>query len=164
MAATTGIDAGMEAPAFEGTDEGGHRHRLAEYRGQTLLLCFLPPERPGAASPRDLYAAFPGSQRQDLFILGVQQGTVQQVGAWKRRSQAPFPILADPQGRICAAYGMTAALARGRGMSFAAIGPDGVIKLVLKRVNNPRHVYELLKRAASGRRRTARPRSKRGAA
>lgn len=160
MAATTSIDAGMEAPPFDGTDEQGHRHRLAEYRGQTLLLCFLPPERPDV-TPRDLYKAFPGSQRRDIFLLGVQQGTVRQVGDWKRRNQAPFPVLADPRGSLCAAYGMTEALTRGRSLSFALIGPDGVLRLLLKRVDSPRHVYELLKRAAPGKRRTVRPRSRR---
>lgn len=139
------LETGSPAPPFEGTDENGHMHRLSEYRGQTLVLMFLPHDtgRPG----RDRHAHFPGSQLEGVYLLGVMIGTPEKVGEWKRRSEAPFPILADVHAAVTKAYGMMELMAREHHPGFVAIGPDGSVKVVLKHRGKPGHVYELLKRA-----------------
>lgn len=141
---TTHLEAGMAAPPFDVSDELGHRHFLSGYAGQTLVLCFIPAQAPGLSS-RNFGEAYPGSQKKDIFLLGVMVGTPHTVGEFKRRVRAPFPILCD-DGRITAAYGVTSVMNAGRNMAFFAVGGDGVLKLVLKHARNPRHVYELLAR------------------
>jgi len=143
---TTVLEAGMQAPGFDATDEQGKKHTLSGYAGQTLVLCFIPAQAPGLAR-RDFHEAYPGSQKRDIFLLGVMVGTPHAVGEFKRHVKAPFPILCD-DGRITAAYGVTSVMNAGRNMAFFAIGPDGALKLVLKHARNPRHVYELLGRVA----------------
>jgi thioredoxin-dependent peroxiredoxin len=143
MATLHSLEIGSPAPGFDASDEQGHRHRLNEYRGQTLLLVFLPAQRSRPA--RDVVEAYPGTGKQAIYLLGVQRGTPQQIGEAKRRSRAPFPILADADGHIAEAYGVSETLAKGQ-MAYVAVDAEGHVKLVLKRVSNPRHVYELLKR------------------
>lgn len=148
MATTTPsqhLEAGSVAPAFEASDEQGKRHRLSEYSGQTLVLCFLPHDtgRPG----RDQREHYPGSALKDVFMLGVMIGTPQMIGEWKRENRAQFPVLADTHAAIANEYGMMDLLAREHHPGYVAIGPDGRVKLVLKHPSKPGHVFELLRRA-----------------
>ena len=142
---TRALQAGEAAPSFDLSDEQGKRHRLSGYRGQTLVLCFIPPQAPGLPS-RDFGEAFPGYQRKDVFMLAVMQGTPSRIGELNRHLKVPCPILCD-DGRLAAAYGVENVMAAGINMAFFAIGVDGIVKLVLKHARNPRHVYELLGRA-----------------
>jgi len=141
---TTYLEAGAAAPPFDASDEQGHVHRLSGYAGKTLVLCFIPAQAPGLAG-RNFHESYPGSQKEDIFLLGVMIGTPKSIGEFKRHVRAPFPILCD-DGRITAAYGVTSVMNAGRNMAFFAIGPEGDIRLVLKHARNPRHVYELLAR------------------
>lgn len=137
------VSVGTTAPEFSGSDEQGHRHRLSEYAGSTLVLCFLPhPE--SIPSGRDLSGSFPGARKKDVFILGVMTGTPQTVGRVRAHNRIPFPIVCD-DGRIAATYGLD----RGNGARFAifVIDPAGVLKGLYKNLDNPRHLSELLSRA-----------------
>lgn len=139
------LEPGSVAPGFEASDEQGKMHRLGEYGGQTLVLCFLPHDtgRPG----RDHREQYPGSALKDVFLLGVMIGTPQKVGEWRRQNKAGFPVLADTHGEISREYGMMELMAREHHAGFVAIGPDGRVRLVLKHPSKPGHVFELLKRA-----------------
>lgn len=139
------LEPGSVAPSFDDTDEQGKRHQLGGYRGQTLVLCFLPHDtgRPG----RDHREQYPGSALKDVFLLGVMLGTPQTIGEWKRHNKADFPILADAHGEISKSYGMMDLMAREHHPGYVAIGPDGRVKLVLKHASKPGHVFELLKRS-----------------
>ncbi|MBI4347145.1 MAG: redoxin domain-containing protein [Elusimicrobia bacterium] len=135
------VAVGDAAPDFSGTDEAGHMHRLAEYRGKTLLVCFLPrPEH--IPSGRDLSGRFPGSRQKDVFILGVMPGSPQSVGKARAARRIPFPMVCD-SGRIAADYGVDGKTSR---FTIFAIGPDGRVKAVYKNLDNPRHLNELLNR------------------
>jgi peroxiredoxin Q/BCP len=41
------LEVGQSAPAFELPDENGHIHRLADYKGKTLVLAFYPKDFTG---------------------------------------------------------------------------------------------------------------------
>lgn len=138
------LEIGEYAPGFDAIDEQGHRHRLYEYRGQTLVLMFLPHDTGRAG--RDYNEHFPGTKLQGVYLLGVMIGTPQTIGEFKRRNQAAFPILADARAELSKEYGMMELMAREHHPGFAAIGPDGRVKAVIKHRSNPRHLYELLKR------------------
>lgn len=142
--ATIQLTRGLPAPPFEASDESGHMHRLGEYRGQKLLLCFLPADLEGGG--RDLAEAFPGERTQDILLLGVMIGDPAGVGKFKAANRVPFPILCDAQAKIVDAYGMRELLTVERHRGFVAVNEEGEIELVLKRHSNPRRVYELLKR------------------
>ncbi|MBI4423671.1 MAG: redoxin domain-containing protein [Elusimicrobia bacterium] len=146
MAETTETLAfGAPAPEFEAVDEQGHRHRLSEYRGTTLVLCFLPPEDKDRGP--DAMAAFPGNRRRDIFLLGVMKGAPQAVGKAKARRSLPFPVLADPAGRIAADYGVSFEKAAAPRYAFFVIDPEGRLKRAFKNFHNFRHLAELLRRA-----------------
>ncbi len=130
------IVAGSRAPDFSRTDEQGHMHRLAEYRGRTLVLCFLP-------RPEELGGVFPDISQKDVFILGVMAGSPSTVGLARAKHRIPFPLVCDT-GTIAADYGLTGKTAR---YSFFVIAPDGTLKAVYKNLDNPRHLSELLHRA-----------------
>lgn len=141
---TTALEPGAQAPFFSASDEQGHIHRLTGYAGTNLVLCFFRPDLAQSdVHPRDFAEAYPGLRKKDIFLLGVHHGSVQAAGELSRHRSVPFPIIADPEGRIFQAYGISE---KNGPLSLVAIAADGRVKLVLKHRSRPQHVIDLLGR------------------
>jgi thioredoxin-dependent peroxiredoxin len=102
------ISAGIPAPAFELPDDTGAIRRLAEFKGQPLILYFYPEDdTPGcikeACNFRDDYSAY---QKAHVTILGVSPDTVESHVKFKEKYQLPFPLLADVGHKLCDQYGV----------------------------------------------------------
>jgi thioredoxin-dependent peroxiredoxin len=154
MATLTEIAVGDLAPDFKLSDEQGKMHRLSDYRGSTVILYFYPRDNtPGctqeACDFRDSYKMF---RHKDAFLLGVGPDTVQSHGKFKLKHNLPFPLLADPDHKVCEAYGVWKEKTlygrkfMGVERSTFVIDPQGKIRLILRKVKVPGHVAELLKR------------------
>ena len=101
------LSAGIAAPAFELLDDAGTMRRLADFRGQPLVLYFYPEDdTPGcikeACNFRDDYSAY---QKARVTILGISPDSVESHVKFKEKYQLPFPLLADVGHKICDAYG-----------------------------------------------------------
>lgn len=102
------ISNGIPAPDFELMDDTGTLRRLADYRGQKVLLYFYPKdETPGctteACSFRDDYSAYLDA---NVVILGVSPDSVKSHAKFKAKHSLPFPLLADPTHEVCILYGV----------------------------------------------------------
>jgi peroxiredoxin Q/BCP len=89
-------------------DDTGTLRRLADYRGQKVLLYFYPKdETPGctteACSFRDDYSAYLDA---NVVILGVSPDSVKSHAKFKAKHSLPFPLLADPTHEVCVLYGV----------------------------------------------------------
>ena len=107
---------GEPAPGFEGTDTGGNVHRLADYRGKTVVLEWTNHDCPYV---RKHYSAgnMQAQQREaaalDVVWLSVissapgKQGHVSHEAAdelTRNRNAAPHAVILDSDGRIGRSY------------------------------------------------------------
>lgn len=108
---------GEPAPAFTGVDTQGKTHRLADYRGKTVVLEWTNHDCPyvrkhyGAGNMQEQQRE---AAAQGVIWLSVissapgQQGHVSPAEAdelTRSRQAAPRAVLLDPEGRIGRAYG-----------------------------------------------------------
>lgn len=146
------ISAGSAAPEFELADENGVTRRLADYRGQTVLLYFYPKDdTPGctteACNFRDDYSAY---VEAGVIILGVSPDSSKSHTKFKQKFQLPFPLLADVEHKVSELYevwGKKKFMGReylGVFRTTFIISPDGKLKKVFQDVRPAEHSAEVL--------------------
>jgi peroxiredoxin Q/BCP len=98
---------GTPAPDFTATLDDGTEFHLADYRGREhVVLYFYPKDfTPGctaeACSFRDNYSAIAAF---DAIIIGVSGDSAESHTAFREKHGLPFPLIADPEGRLRALY------------------------------------------------------------
>jgi len=142
------VTVGATAPEFELSDQNGQLHSLEDYRDQWVVLYFYPKdETPGCTTEacefRDNIFAYKDLNAQ---ILGVSLDDVESHKAFAENHGLPFPLLADVEGDVSAAYGVKT---RKFGMQFAKrqtfiIGPDGAIVKHYEKVSPADHSRQVL--------------------
>lgn len=99
---------GDKAPVFTGNDQDGKKISLADYKGKKLVLYFYSE----AGSPtctiescnlRDNYALL---KKNGLEVLGVSPDDQSRQKKFELKYKLPFPLIADPENKITAAYGV----------------------------------------------------------
>lgn len=141
------LEAGDPAPDFDLPDQDGVRHRLRDYRGQTVVLYFYPKDgTPGctkeACSFRDNELAIRAAGAR---ILGVSADSAASHQRFRAKHDLPFPLLVDQDAEVSTAYGawgekvLYGRKSIGMTRSTFIIGPDGVLKKVWKRARAEGH-------------------------
>jgi thioredoxin-dependent peroxiredoxin len=143
---------GLPAPDFALSDETGTTRRLADFRGQTVILYFYPKDdTPGctteACNFRDDYSAY---EKAGVTILGVSPDSPQSHTKFKKKFGLPFSLLADEDHAICEAYGVWGEK-KFMGREYMGvlrttflIAPDGSLKKIYENVKPADHSAELL--------------------
>lgn len=146
------IEPGDDAPDFELTDQNGEPTRLADFRGQTLVLYFYPKAgtkgcTTEACSFRDNWEAF---LDEGVQVLGVSTDPVENIAEFAESESLPFPLLSDPDGEVAKAYDSFHTVER-EGQLFDEalrntfiIGPEGEVKAVYEDVTPEAHATEIL--------------------
>jgi thioredoxin-dependent peroxiredoxin len=145
-------ESGTKAIPFELPDETGKIHKLSDYAGKTFILYFYPKDdTPGctteACNFRDNYSAY---QKAGVTILGVSADSVKSHAKFKEKYSLPFPLLADENHKVSAAYGvwgrkkMMGKEYDGIFRTTFLIGPEGKITKVFENVKPPEHAKEIL--------------------
>lgn len=130
------LQEGMKAPAFALKDGEGKQHRLADYRGKTIVLYFYPKDdTPGctieACDFRDKHEE---AKKKGLVVLGVSPDDAISHQKFAKKYSLPFPLLSDPGHAVAdkyCAWGKKKFMGReyeGVIRSTFVIGPDGKIK------------------------------------
>ncbi|KTG16674.1 MULTISPECIES: peroxiredoxin [unclassified Guyparkeria] len=142
------LSVGDPAPGFVLPDQDGEARSLADYRGDWVVLYFYPKDdTPGctteACSFRDNINRLIA---QNAVVLGVSMDDVASHAAFAAKYELPFPLLADPEGKVVERYG---ALSDFLVVRFAKrqtfiIGPDGNIARIYRKVDPDEHVKEVL--------------------
>lgn len=142
------LQAGAPAPEFALPDAAGKTRRLADWRGQWLVLYFYPRDNtPGctteAANFRDAQARFTALQAS---VVGVSLDDAASHREFATEHRLPFALLSDVDGAIAARYG---ALLNLGVMKFAKrhsflIDPDGRVAKIYRQVEPASHVEEIL--------------------
>ena len=111
LAADAGAQVGKAAPAFELKDESGKVHRLADYKGKTVVLEWTNPECPfvkrhyQAKTMAKTHKAFAGKDVIWLAIDSTAHNTPDKSAAWKKTEGFAYPVLQDASGVTGKAYG-----------------------------------------------------------
>ncbi len=97
---------GQAAPTFELSDQNDQPVRLADYRGQKVLLYFYPrANTPGctkqACSVRDAKAEL---KTIGVAVLGISPDKPAEQQAFDKKYDLGFPLLSDPTHSVAYAY------------------------------------------------------------
>jgi len=142
---------GSKAPKFALESDTGEKVSLSDFKGKTVVLFFYPKDlTPGctqeACDFRDSYARF---KKQGAVVLGLSKDSVVSHQKFKAKHDLPFPLLSDPTGEVCEAYGVWKEKSLyGRKymgierMTFV-IGPDQKIQKIYGKVKVKGHVEEV---------------------
>lgn len=112
---------GAEAPALSAIDQDGETVSFAEIyaKGPTLIYFYPKADTPGctaqACSLRDSFAALQG---RGLQILGVSSDKSASQKKFQEKYQLPFTLIADGDGKVAAAFGVSRLLGFASRQSF----------------------------------------------
>lgn len=146
------LQEGQPAPDFTLRDSAGNAISLADFRGSKVVLYFYPKDdTPGctkeACDFRDAY-----SKITDLgaVVLGVSPDDTASHAKFAGKYGLPFTLLADPEGKTAAAYGVwkeKSSYGRtymGVERTTFIIDEEGRVRKIFPRVKVDGHVDEVL--------------------
>jgi len=145
-------DLGKKAPALSGTTGDGSTLKLADLKGQWVVLYFYPKDAtPGCTNEakdfRDLYAKF---RKRHAEIVGVSRDSAKSHANFAARQELPFPLVSDPDETWCRAFDVIheKVLYGKRHMgvvrSTFLIDPDGKLASEWRGVKVPDHAQAVL--------------------
>jgi peroxiredoxin Q/BCP len=141
------IEVGQAAPEFSLTDQAGNTVSLSGCKGSAVILYFYPKDdTPGctkeACAFRDAYAEY---QKRGAVVLGVSPDDAGSHVRFAKKFDLPFPLLADPEHRVCESFGvwkeknMYGRKSMGVERTTFLIDAHGVIREVFRRVKVDGH-------------------------
>jgi thioredoxin-dependent peroxiredoxin len=147
------LEAGDRAPSFTLKDQDGKTHRLAGYKGQTVVLYFYPrDDTPGCTRQACSFRDELGSIEQEgAIVLGVSTDDAATHQKFRDKYDLTFPLLVDPNAKVSTRYGAWGEknnygkIIVGMIRSTFVIGPDGKLLKVWKRARAADHGIAVLK-------------------
>ena len=145
-------DLGKKAPALGGTTGDGSTLKLADLKGQWVVLYFYPKDStPGCTNEakdfRDLYPKF---RKRHAEIVGVSRDSAKSHANFAVKQELPFPLVSDPDETWCRAFDVIheKVLYGKRHMgvvrSTFLIAPDGKLAAEWRGVKVPGHAQAVL--------------------
>ncbi len=141
------------APDFEGVTQTGQTIRLSDFRGRPVAFYVYPKDdTPGCtAQACNLRDATTALDAAGIAVVGVSPDTAEAHERFAGRYGLPFPLVADPDREILAAYGawgeksFYGKLVVGVRRTTFLIDAEGVVRHVFKRPKTGQHAEEILK-------------------
>ena len=133
------------APEFSLLSDSGETVRLADFRGQWVVLFFYPMDNTPvctreARAFRDAASDF---AKVNAVLLGISADDLDSHRRFIAKYRLPYRLLSDADGTIRKAYGVYRWLFRVKRSTFV-IAPDGVIAAVFRGVRVNGHEAEVL--------------------
>lgn len=141
------LEAGQQAPPFDGVDHNGVEVSSVDFAEQNLLMYFYPKAfTPGCTTEacdfRDRYEAFGTA---GYAIVGVSPDQPDKLARFHDEYDLPFSLISDPDHAIATAFGAWG-LKKNYGREYEglirstiAIDPDGVVTAVWYNVKAKGH-------------------------
>jgi peroxiredoxin Q/BCP len=139
------LPVGVMAPDIVGTGRDGQPARLSAVRGHAAVVYFYPKdETPGctheACAFRDAFAKY---DARHVTIFGVSRDSEGDHQAFRAKHALPFPLVADEDGKVAYAYGVSSLLGMAARVTFL-VGEDGRIARVWPDVDPGVHAAQVL--------------------
>ena len=146
------LQEGDKAPEFSAKNQNGETTTLSGFLGKTVVLYFYPKDdTPGctaeACSFRDNYQSLTAKGYQ---VIGVSTDSEKSHKKFETKYSLPFPLIADEDQKIVSDYGvwveksMYGKTYMGTTRTTFIIGPDGIIKHIIKKIDNPNASQQVL--------------------
>lgn len=143
---------GMKAPVFSLPDQKGTIHKLADYKGQWVLLYFYPKDdTPGCTKEACMIRdSWPKFKKLGIQVFGVSVDSVKSHGKFVKKYDLPFTLLADEDKALVKKYGVWGKkkfMGReymGTNRTSFLIDPAGKIVKVYENVKPDGHAEEVL--------------------
>jgi len=140
------VEEGKPAPDFELENDTGEAVKLSDLRGKQVVLYFYPKDdTPGctrqASGIRDAWGEF---ERAGAAVYGISADTVASHERFKAKYSLPFPLLADPEHKLAAPYGVGQEGKNSYERSTFVIDADGNVKKIMRRVSPDSHAEDVL--------------------
>ena len=143
---------GNKAPAFTLLSDSGEKVSLKDFKGKLVIIYFYPKDNtPGCTLEScDFRDSFVKLKKLNVVILGISKDSVESHLKFKTKYKFPFPLLSDPDGKVCELYDVwQEKMLYGRKFmgivrTTFLIGPDGKIAQVFPKVRVKGHVDALL--------------------
>jgi peroxiredoxin Q/BCP len=144
---------GDKAPSFNLETDQGEKVSLKDFSGQTVVLYFYPKDlTPGCTQEAcDFTASTPKFKKNGTVILGVSKDSTATHQKFKKKHKLSFPLLSDPDGKACEAYGVWKEKSlygrkyMGIERTTFVISPTGRIQKIYSKVKVKGHVDQVLK-------------------
>src|SRR5438445_5646121 len=136
---------GDKAPLIEGKDQDGKTWKLADEVGKKIVLLYFYPkdDTPGCTKEACGFRDRIADLKDNVEVIGVSFDSPESHQKFISKYNLNFPLLADTDGKIAAAYGAKmAALNLARRVSFL-IGLDGKIAHVTDTMSADTHLREM---------------------
>jgi peroxiredoxin Q/BCP len=145
---------GEPAPDFSLADDTGSTVRLADLRGQRVVLYFYPKDdTPGCTrQARAIRDGWGDVEASGARLYGVSPDDVASHRRFREKFALPFPLLADTDHAVLEAYGFWAERPNGKmGVvrSTVLIDADGTIERVWSPVDPDEHL-DIIREALAG--------------
>ena len=138
---------GAAAPDASGTDQAGNAVNLKDVyaKGPTLVYFYPKADTPGCTkqgcSLRDNWKAL---QDKGIQVIGVSEDTVAEEKAFHDKFSFPFPLIADHDGKVAAAFGVPTTGGHAKRQSFLV--KDGkIVWNMLDKTSTEKHADDVLK-------------------
>lgn len=146
------IDVGDMAPDFTLPSDSGEPVRLADLRGTRVVLYFYPKDDTSGCTKEacGFRDALPAINQRNATVLGVSPDPVRSHERFRDKYQLNFPLLADEDHRVAAAYGawgkkkMYGREYEGVLRSTFVIDSDGRVEQVYRKVRPAGHAEVVL--------------------
>ena len=148
---------GTPAPDFDLAADGGHRVRLADFKGQTLVLYFYPKDdTSGCTTEAKAFAAASSDfKAAGAAIVGVSKDSVKSHDRFKSKYDLNFTLGSDADGAVMERYGvwveksMYGRKYMGTERTTLVIDGHGRIAKIWRKVKVPGHAKEVLEAVRS---------------
>jgi peroxiredoxin Q/BCP len=139
------LPVGAIAPDVQGKDPSGKTVHLADVRGKPAVVYFYPmDETPGCTTEACAFRdAFKRYDEKHVVIFGVSRDSSESHAKFATHHALPFPLVADVDGSISRAYGVSQMLGMASRVTFL-VGADGKVAHVWPNVDPGVHADEVL--------------------
>ena len=126
----TGPTVGAQAPDFTLTDGNGELWRLADHRGQVVVLLFYPGDETPVCttqmcSVRDRWEDYAATGAE---VVGISTDSVESHRRFIEHHSLPLRLLADVRGQVMGLYGVRSWLPGRAARAVFVIDKNGLIR------------------------------------
>lgn len=102
------LENGDIAPNFELQSDEGNQIKLADLRGQRVVLFFYPKaDTPGCTTQACGFRDnFPVIEAAGAVVLGISPDPVDRLAKWRAKEKLPYNLLSDTDHAVADAYGV----------------------------------------------------------